>query len=306
MENKNKIYIDAIKKIAGSSKLLKDGPMSRHTTFKTGGTADIYIEAENEETVKKTVDFCRLNNIDYYITGNGSNLLVSDDGFRGLILSTAALKDTLEVNGEYLTCSAGYTLAVAANKAAENGLGGMEFASGIPGSVGGAVFMNAGAYGSEIENILQSVRLLEADGTIRTADACELELSYRSSNIGALSRVILRADFKLKKGDKALISEKMAELNLKRRTKQPLDYPSAGSTFKRPDGYFAGALIEKAGLKGFSIGGAQVSEKHCGFVINKGNATSSDIYNLIKHIQKTVLINSGVELTPEIRLVGKF
>lgn len=302
----NTVHINELKRLAAGSKLLENEPMSRHTTFKSGGMAEVYMEPEEEEAVKNIVDFCKFNAITYYIIGRGSNLLVSDRGLRGVVISTSSLKSILKVEEDRLLCSSGCDLGIAANKAMEHGLGGMEFASGIPGSVGGAIFMNAGAYGSEIKDILSRVRVIEKDGRIHTVSAEELELSYRHSNIEKLKRVILEAEFKLIKANKEDILAKMTELNSKRKSKQPLEYPSAGSTFKRPENHFAGKLIEEAGLRGYSAGGAAVSEKHCGFVINKNAASSQDIYDLIIHIQKKVRKASGVELIPEVRLLGKF
>ena len=245
--------------------LRKNESMSRHTTFRVGGPADVYAEPEDEWELRELMDTCEAAGTPFLLIGHGSNLLIGDGGFPG-----------------------------------------MEFASGIPGSVGGALVMNAGAYGGEIRDILLSADILEMDGTADRTDAEGLELGYRTSNITALGRTVLGASFRLKKGDPAEIEAKMKDLNGRRKEKQPLEYPSAGSTFKRPEGYFAGKLIQDAGLKGFSIGGAQVSEKHAGFVINKGNATAKDILDLIKEVQRRVFEDAGVRLETEIRMAGEF
>ena len=272
--------------------LRKNEPMSLHTTFRVGGPADVYAEPEDEWELRELMDTCEAAGTPYLLIGHGSNLLIGDGGFRGTVICLGKAFSEITVDGEVITARAGALLSAVANTALEHGLTGMEFASGIPGSVGGALVMNAGAYGGEIRDIL-----LSAEG---------LELGYRTSNITALGRTVLGASFRLKKGDPAEIEAKMKDLNGRRKEKQPLEYPSAGSTFKRPEGYFAGKLIQDAGLKGFSIGGAQVSEKHAGFVINKGNATAKDILDLIKEVQRRVFEDAGVRLETEIRMAGEF
>lgn len=238
--------------------------------------------------------------------GNGSNLLVGDGGIRGAVIALGRSFARVAVNGTEVRAEAGALLSNVASAALKASLAGMEFASGIPGSVGGAVFMNAGAYGGEMKDILLSAAVLERDGSIREAGPEELELGYRTSNIGARGRTVLAATFRLTPGNAEEISAKMKELNARRREKQPLEFYSAGSTFKRPAGYFAGKLIEEAGLRGFRVGGAQISEKHCGFVINRGDATSADIRKLIGETVRRVREQSGVTLEPEVKMIGEF
>ena len=286
--------------------LRKNEPMSLHTTFRVGGPADVYAEPEDEWELRELMDTCEAAGTPYLLIGHGSNLLIGDGGFRGTVICLGKAFSEITVDGEVITARAGALLSAVANTALEHGLTGMEFASGIPGSVGGALVMNAGAYGGEIRDILLSADILEMDGTADRTDAEGLELGDRTSNITALGRTVLGASFRLKKGDPAEIEAKMKDLNGRRKEKQPLEYPSAGSTFKRPEGYFAGKLIQDAGLKGFSIGGAQVSEKHAGFVINKGNATAKDILDLIKEVQRRVFEDAGVRLETEIRMAGEF
>ena len=286
--------------------LRKNEPMRLHTTFRVGGPADVYAEPEDEWELREILDTCEAAGTPYLLIGHGSNLLIGDGGFRGTVICLGKAFSDIAVDGEVITARAGALLSAVANTALEHGLTGMEFASGIPGSVGGALVMNAGAYGGEIRDILLSADILEMDGSADRTDADGLELGYRCSNITALGRTVLGASFRLKKGDPAEIEAKMKDLNGRRKEKQPLEYPSAGSTFKRPEGYFAGKLIEDAGLKGFSIGGAQVSEKHAGFVINKDNATAKDILDLIKEVQRRVFENAGVRLETEIRMAGEF
>ena len=286
--------------------LRKNEPMRLHTTFRVGGPADVYAEPEDEWELRELLDTCEAAGTPYLLIGHGSNLLIGDGGFRGTVICLGKAFSDIAVDGEVITARAGALLSAVANTALEHGLTGMEFASGIPGSVGGALVMNAGAYGGEIRDILLSADILEMDGSADRTDADGLELGYRSSNISALGRTVLGASFRLKKGDPAEIEAKMKDLNGRRKDKQPLEYPSAGSTFKRPEGYFAGKLIEDAGLKGFSIGGAQVSEKHAGFVINKDNATAKDILDLIREVQRRVFENAGVCLETEIRMAGEF
>ncbi len=273
-------------------------PMKNHTSFKTGGEADVYVKADSAENIIKAVDILKEENIDHIIIGNGSNLLVSDKGFKGVVIEIGSLMNKITVDGRKIYAQAGALLSSLSAAAADNGLAGLEFASGIPGSVGGAVFMNAGAYDGEIKDVI-----IGADEIIRLSKD-ELELSYRSSVIEKKGYIVIGAEFELKEGSKEAIKEKMADFAARRRDKQPLNYPSAGSTFKRPEGYFAGKLIEDSGLKGKTIGGAQVSEKHAGFIINTGNATSSDILELMDCCIETVYNKFGVRLEPEVRFIG--
>lgn len=283
-----------------------DEPMSKHTTFKVGGKADIILFPKSEEQIQKIILECKNNNVRWQVIGNGSNLLVKDDGVRGAVMVVGSDMNNVFFENGLLVAQAGASLSSVCMNALNQSLGGLEFAWGIPGNVGGAIFMNAGAYGGEMKQVLQSVTIY-ADGAIQTLPVDALELSYRHSIfMDHPDWIVLSATFKLTKGDHEQIIAQMSDLNARRREKQPLQYPSSGSFFKRPEGHFAGALIEQANLKGFTIGGAQVSQLHAGFVINIGNATADDIYQLMKHVQKTVFDIFSVELHPEVRLIGQF
>lgn len=280
-------------------------PMKRHTTFRAGGPADWFVIPETADELKAVLSACRKAGEPWYVVGNGSNLLVSDAGVRGVVIHTGRF-DRLEVSGKSLRAGAGVLLSKAAGEALKNSLAGLEFAAGIPGSVGGALVMNAGAYGSEMRDVLKSVTVLTESGQVKTLPAKELELGYRTSSILRNHYLVLEAELSLAEGDPEAIHGRMRELAERRREKQPLEYPSAGSTFKRPAGYFAGKLIEDAGLKGFSVGGAEVSEKHAGFVINKGNAAAADIYSLCMEVKRKVFEQTGVALELEVKLLGPF
>ncbi len=280
-------------------------PMKAHTSFKVGGPADWFVIPETREELSAALDVCRRADLPWYMLGNGSNLLISDSGLRGVVISTKKF-DRLEPCDTNLRVGAGVLLSRAAAAALKEGLTGLEFAAGIPGTVGGAVVMNAGAYGSEMKDVLKQVTVLDREGTVLTLSPEELEMGYRTSRILDEGYLVLEAEFLLKKGDKDAIKERMDELAAKRREKQPLEYPSAGSTFKRPAGHFAGKLIEDAGLKGFTVGGAAVSDKHAGFVINKGGASASDIASLCRQVQAEVFKQTGIQLELEIRLLGDF
>ena len=280
-------------------------PMMKHTSFRAGGAAEWFAVPEQVEELKAVLAACKKADTPWYVIGNGSNLLVSDKGFPGVIISTAKF-DRLEINGTEITVGAGVMLSKLANTAYKAGLTGLEFAAGIPGTVGGACVMNAGAYDSEMKNVLKSVTVLAAEGHVETLQAEELELGYRTSVIPKKGYLVLEAVVSLTEGNMEEIKAVMDDLAFRRKDKQPLEFPSAGSTFKRPEGYFAGKLIEDCGLKGFSVGGAQVSEKHAGFVINKGGATASDIYNLCKEVEKKVQAEFGVALEMEVKLLGNF
>ena len=286
------------------AKVLIDEPMSKHTTFRIGGPADIYIEPATSEVVS-LINLLRNQQVPFVVIGNGSNLLVSDQGIEGVVVSLGANASEITVEGETITAEAGALLSKLANTAAASGLTGLEFAAGIPGSVGGAVFMNAGAYGSEIKDVIVSATVLTPEYTFEEWGRDELELSYRHSSVMDRGAIVLSASFKLEKGDPEAIQSKMDELKEKRVSKQPLNYPSAGSTFKRPEGYFAGKLIEDAGLRGYAVGDACVSEKHCGFVVNKGNATAEDVLKLMKDVDSKVFDMAGVHLEPEVRILGR-
>ena len=276
-------YIDSFKKIYDDSEIKIDENMSNHIHFKVGGPVDILLIPSKVSQVVETLKICKNENIPYFIIGNGSNLLVKDGGIRGVVIKLSNLL-SIEVNGNIIKASSGTLLEDVSKKAVENSLTGFEFACGIPGSVGGAVFMNAGAYDGEIKNVIKEAEVLDRDGNIKVLSKEELELGYRTSKVMKDNLVVISATFELTKGDKEKIRERVNELTEKRESKQPLEYPSAGSTFKRPEGYFAGKLIQDAGLKGASLGGAAVSEKHSGFVINKDGATAEDVLNLIAHV----------------------
>ena len=297
-------YIDSFKKIYDDSEIKIDENMSNHIHFKVGGPVDILLIPSKVSQVVETLKICKNENIPYFIIGNGSNLLVKDGGIRGVVIKLSNSL-SIEVNGNIIKASSGTLLEDVSKKAVENSLTGFEFACGIPGSVGGAVFMNAGAYDGEIKNVIKEAEVLDRDGNIKVLSKEELELGYRTSKVMKDNLVVISATFELTKGDKEKIRERVNELTEKRESKQPLEYPSAGSTFKRPEGYFAGKLIQDAGLKGASLGGAAVSEKHSGFVINKDGATAEDVLNLIAHVQNEVKKQFGVELHTEVRIIGE-
>ena len=281
-----------------------DEKLSEYVNFKVGGPADILLIPNSKEQVIKSIKICKENNIPFYLIGNGSNILVRDGGFRGVVLSLKNVKN-IYVDGEKIEAECGVMLKEISDKAIENSLTGFEFACGIPGTIGGAVFMNAGAYDGEISKVIESAEVIDENCNIIRLSREELDFGYRSSLVMKKGYTVLSAVFKLEKGQVKTIKELIEDLTNKRESKQPLEYPSAGSTFKRPTGYFAGKLIQDAGLKGYSIGGAAVSEKHSGFVINKGNATAKDITDLIKHIQDEVKKQFGVDLHPEVRIIGE-
>lgn len=292
--------------------ILVDEKMSAHTTFRVGGEADIFVEINTSEELQKVLAALRSEGFcvpgeDYYLLGNGSNVLVSDSGIRGVVLHLSREYGKIALDqpgGTTLVCEAGATLAAVAHRAYEYGLTGFEFAAGIPGSLGGAIVMNAGAYGGEMRYVVKSVRLMTPDGKLVEKDAGEMRFSYRHSILKEEPFIVVEVALALERGSQQEIRAKMEELASRRREKQPLEYPSAGSTFKRPAGHFAAQLIEEAGLRGFSVGDAQVSEKHCGFIVNKGNATAADIDTLIKEVQKRVKCSSQVTIEPEVILLG--
>lgn len=299
------IFEKELQIVMDTERVLKQEPMKKHTTFRVGGPAEYYMIPKRDE-IEALIRLCNHYNIPFLIIGNGSNLLVSDRGIRGAVIEIGKEMDEIQIEGERIVVQAGALLSKTAHRAMKESLTGMEFAAGIPGCVGGAVTMNAGAYGGEIKDILSCVTILTKEGEVKKLSAKELELSYRHSIISAKEYIVLDAEFVLKKGEREQIESRMEELKEKRVEKQPLEYPSAGSTFKRPEGYFAGKLIMDAGLRGFQVGGAAVSEKHCGFVINRGDATAADIYQLIQEVQKEVSRRFGVKLEPEVKMVGDF
>lgn len=290
----------------GEEQILRKELMSRHTTFRIGGPADYFIMPRSPEEIKTAIALCKEAEVPCYIMGNGSNLLVGDGGFRGAVIQIYKNMSQVRIEGDSIRAQAGALLAKIAAEALEHGLTGFEFASGIPGTLGGAVMMNAGAYGGEMKHVLSEANVLSRDGELLLLKADEMEMGYRTSIVAKRDYVVLEATLALKPGNPEEIRARMEELKEKRVSKQPLEYPSAGSTFKRPEGYFAGQLIENAGLRGFSVGGAQVSEKHCGFVINKGNATAKDVISLMEQVQDRVEAMSGVRLEPEVRRMGEF
>lgn len=302
----NSEVIEGLKELIPEKDILIDELMSRHTTFRTGGPASLFIRPDDEEGALKAVSYLRQQEQPFFILGNGSNLLVSDRGYDGVIISLEKLNDLHLEDDVTIVAEAGVLNSAIASFARDNSLSGFEFAAGIPGTIGGAMIMNAGAYGGEMKDIVESVRVITPDGVVAVISGSDCDFGYRTSALKRDGFVVTSARLALVKGDQTAIAEGMKELALKRKEKQPLEYPSAGSTFKRPEGYFAGKLIEDAGLRGFSVGGAQVSEKHCGFVINKDNATSADIYNLIIEVKKRVLDDSGVTLEPEVIMLGEF
>lgn len=287
-------------------RVLKDEPMKKHTTFRVGGNADYFVMPQNETEVKDVVALCKKTSMPYYILGNGSNLLVGDKGYRGVIIQIYKEMNDIQVDGDKVKAQAGALLSRIGNAALEAELTGFEFAAGIPGTVGGAVVMNAGAYGGEMKDIIVNATVLTQEGDIITLNKEELELGYRTSVITKKGYVVLEAEYQLQKGDREAIRARMDELKCQRVTKQPLEYPSAGSTFKRPEGYFAGKLIQDAGLRGFQVGGAEISEKHCGFVINKDQATAADIIELMRQVSEKVMQEFGVKLEPEVKTLGEF
>ena len=292
--------------IVGENKVLEQEPMARHTTFRIGGPADYFVELGSIEQIRAAIQVCREENLPWFVLGRGSNLLVSDKGYRGVILSIYKDFQKTEIQGETVTVQAGVLLTTLSGKVLDASLTGLEFASGIPGTIGGAVVMNAGAYGGEMKDIVRKVTVLDQDGEVRTLTCGEMQFGYRTSLAKKKGYIVLGAELTLKQGEKEKIREEMQALKAKRIEKQPLEFPSAGSTFKRPEGYFAGKLIMDVGLRGAAVGGAQVSEKHCGFVVNTGNATAADVRELMRQVQGKVQEQFGVHLEPEVRFLGEF
>ena len=296
--------IEALSAIAGSHQILENEPMSRHTTFRVGGPADVLFLPESEEQLLWALSIAREAGVPCVVIGNGSNLVVKDGGIRGLVIALGEGMAAIARAGETLTAWAGASLARVSAYAQASGLSGLEFASGIPGTLGGGCAMNAGAYGGQLSDVLVDARVL-LDGVVRTLTVEEMQMGYRTSLPLRRGGIVISARFALTPDDPEAIAARMRELNARRRDKQPLNYPSAGSTFKRPEGYFAGALIEQAGLKGKRVGGAQVSEKHAGFIVNTGGATAADILTLIGTVQDEVADRFGVRLETEVRILGE-
>lgn len=290
----------------GSDNVKQQEPMSRHTTFRIGGPADFYLCPHSTNEVQEIVEICKEEKLPYFVLGNGSNLLVSDKGYRGVVIQLWKNFSDITVKDCCIQAKAGTLLSKVAAEALEVGLTGMEFASGIPGTIGGAAFMNAGAYGGEMKDIIKSVKVLDTQGEVRVLPKEELKMGYRTSIVKEKGYTVLSVELELTRGNQEEIRNTMEDLKERRTSKQPLEMPSAGSTFKRPEGYFAGKLIMDSGLRGFSVGGAQVSEKHCGFVVNKGGATAMDVLNLIREVQRRVKEQFGVDLETEVRFLGEF
>lgn len=301
---KNELY-GMLKDIIDENSIFIDESMKKHISFKVGGPADVLVRPKTEDEIKDIFSFLNDNNIPFLVKGNGSNILIKDGGFRGVVIEIADNFSSFEIVGNDMIIQTGALLSSIGRAAMENNLTGFEFASGIPGTLGGALAMNAGAYGGEMKNIVKSVRLMDEKGKIVEFTNEEMEFGYRHSILSDRKMIAISAVISLKSGKFDEIKEKMEDLAYQRRTKQPLEYPSAGSTFKRPDGYFAGKLIQDSNLKGASMGGAMVSEKHSGFVINYNNATATDIINLIEHIKSTVYDQQGVRLEEEVKILGE-
>lgn len=301
-----KTVVEEIKKMLPSDIIFENEPMKKHTTFFAGGEAKLYICIKEISQLQQLMYYLTRNKIPYFIIGNGSNLLVSDNGFNGVIIEIGNAFSGVSVENNRIRAKAGTLLSKVSNYAMKESLSGIEFASGIPGTIGGAVVMNAGAYDGEMKQVVKEVTLLCPDGKIITLSNDEMQFGYRFSVIKENPYVVLEVVLELDKKEQKEIKKKMEDFSNRRREKQPLEYPSAGSTFKRPKGYYAGKLIMDSDLRGFKIGGAQVSEKHCGFIINKDNAAAKDIYLLVKEVQRRVKETSGVMLEPEIIFLGEF
>lgn len=290
----------------GTERVLFEEPMKRHTTFRIGGPAEVFCMPESFNEIRRGLEICKEEKLPYFILGNGSNLLVSDKGYRGVVIQLDRNYGEIRVEDTEIYASAGALLSTIAVTARRASLTGFEFAGGIPGTLGGAVVMNAGAYGGEMKDVLRKVTVMDQNGEIFEIPVEKLEMGYRTSVIKTAGYIVLGAVLSLKKGDIEEIKALTRKLSEQRTSKQPLEYPSAGSTFKRPEGYFAGKLIMDSGLRGYRVGGAQVSEKHCGFVINTGDATAEDVCSLMKHVTETVYEKFGVTLEPEVKFLGEF
>lgn len=298
----NKFLMDIYKE----NEVLSNVPLKNHTTMKTGGPADFMVFPDSQEKISETIRMCKLNKIPFTVIGRGSNLIIRDGGIRGVVINLTKKFTGLRLEGNIIFALAGSTLRELSNVALQNGLSGFEFAAGIPGTLGGAVVMNAGAYGGEIKDVIREVRILDDEGKIYDIDNVQCEFGYRKSVLQKIQAVVLESAIVLEKAaNREDIKQKMESFDIRRKQTQPLEYPSAGSVFKRPEGHYTGPLIESCNLKGRMIGGAMVSDKHCGFIINKGNATSSDIINLIELVKKEVYMKHKVELQTEVKIIGE-
>ncbi|SCZ05203.1 UDP-N-acetylmuramate dehydrogenase [Alkaliphilus peptidifermentans] len=292
-------------KFMSSERVLLDEPMKKHTSFKIGGPADLLLIPNTIEEIQKIIDLCREKNAPFFVMGNGSNLLVRDKGLRLVVIKIAENFNRVCIEGSKITAQAGVLLSSLSKAALKESLSGLEFASGIPGTLGGAITMNAGAYGGEMKDVVTACKVIDREGQIRELSIEAIEMGYRTSIIQKLQYIVLEVEMKLEKEDYMVIKDKVDELNLQRTTKQPLHLPSAGSVFKRPEGFFAGKLIQDSNLKGYKVGGAQVSELHSGFIVNVDNATAEDVISLIKHIQQEVKRRFDVELHTEVKIIGE-
>ena len=302
----NKIFYEALVKVLDEDQIKPEEPMKNHVTFRVGGSADFFVTPKNYEELSWVLKCCAKYEMPCYIMGNGSNLLVSDQGYRGVVIQLFRQLNDIQCEGNVIRAQAGALLSAVANRALEEKLTGFEFAAGIPGTLGGACVMNAGAYGGEMKDVLRKVMVMDQSGKVFEIPAEELQMGYRTSIIKTAGYIVLGAVLSLKEGNLEEIKMLTRKLSEQRTSKQPLEYPSAGSTFKRPEGYFAGKLIMDSGLRGYRVGGAQVSEKHCGFVINTGDATAEDVRSLMKHVTEIVYAKFGVTLEPEVKFLGEF
>ena len=302
----SRALLEFLASVVPEENIRQQEPMSEHTTFRVGGPAEVFVTVDDREQLEKVIRYLNLTGWPYFLLGNGSNLLVGDKGYRGVVIRLGRAFENVKMEGNRLTCGAAVSLAKAARTAMENGFSGLEFASGIPGSVGGGVRMNAGAYGGELGNLVESVLVMAKDGTLMELDNDTMEFGYRKSVLKDRPYAVLEVTMKLQEGDREEILAMMNDFAARRRQKQPLEYASAGSTFKRPEGNFAGKLIMDAGLRGLRIGGARVSDKHCGFIINDGTATAADIAELIEEVSERVKEKFGVSLEPEVIFLGDF
>lgn len=297
-------FLNSLEEILSKEEIKTDVNMDKHTSFRVGGPVDYLVNPTTYDEVLAVVNLCKEKNVPCFIIGNCSNLIVRDGGFRGVFIKLSNL-DKIYIEGDRITGGGGALLKSLSNAALEEGLTGLEFASGIPGSIGGAIYMNAGAYDSEISKVIETALVIDNEGNIISLNKEELELGYRTSAVQKNDYIVLEATFKLRYGDKEKIIGRIKELTSRRVDKQPLEYPSAGSTFRRPEGYFAAKLIDDTGLKGMCVGGAEVSTKHCGFLINKGEASADDVLELIKLVQEKVKERFDVELRPEVKIIGE-
>jgi UDP-N-acetylmuramate dehydrogenase len=298
-------FLEQVENLFAKEDIRENEPMSRHTTFRVGGPARIFLTVHDDGQLAELLGLLKGRQLPYFILGNGSNLLVADRGFDGVVIALGEEYARIEVQENRIRAGAAAMLGKVAKAAMEQGLSGLEFAAGIPGSLGGGVVMNAGAYGGELSQVVTRVKAMDEQGNIVCLENKDLQMGYRTSIFKQKNYLILQATMELTPSRTESVAEKMKEYNRQRQEKQPLEYPSAGSTFKRPKGYYAGKLIMEAGLRGFSVGGAQVSEKHCGFIINKGQATAADIHGLIDEVTRKVEENSGVKLEPEVIFLGE-